>query len=83
MFSKRDSPSKQRDKPCSQCGCGCVSSVGGKPRGNSLWHATDGVRSPVNGKGNLLINVNGTLQSWITDSNITVYAPSQKTLDAQ
>ena len=22
IFSKRDSPSKQRDKPCSQCGCG-------------------------------------------------------------
>ena len=73
VWSKaRDSPTKQRDKPCSQCGCGCR----GTP---SLKVSKLGM--PVNSKGNLFINVNGSLQSWITVSNITVYAPSQKTSD--
>ena len=67
VWSKaQDSPTKQRDKPCSQCGCGC----GGTPP-----LKVSRLGAPVNSKGNLFINVNGSLQSWITDRNITVYAP--------
>ena len=36
--------------------------------------------TPVNSKGNLFFNVIETLQSWITDSNITVYAPFPENL---
>ena len=67
VWSKaHDSPTKQRDRPCSQCAGGC----GGAP---SLKVSRPG--APVNCKGNLFINVNGSLQSWLTDSIITVYAP--------
>ena len=45
------SPSKRRDKLCLLRGCGGVSSVGGRPRGNSL--------SPIKGGPNLLIDING------------------------
>ena len=70
IFSERNEvlgpPTKQRNKPCSQCGCGC--GCGGIP---SLKVSRLG--TPVNSKGNLLIDVNGSLQSGITDSNIMVY----------
>ena len=70
VWSKaRDYPTKQRDKLCSQCGCGGAPSPKASRRG-----------APVNSKGNLLINVNGSLQSWITDSNITIYAPFPENL---
>ena len=72
VWSKaRDSPTKQRDKSCSLCGCGC----GGAPSPKASR-----LRAPVNSKGNLFINVNGSLQSWITDSNIMVYAPFPENL---
>ena len=47
------SRTKQRIKPCSQCGCGCgcVGTLKASRLGAS-----------VNSKGNLLINVNGSLQ---------------------
>ena len=54
-----------------QCGCGC----GGAP---SLKVSRLG--TPVNSKGNLLIDVNGSLQSWITERNVTVYAPFPENL---
>ena len=74
VWSKaHDSPTKQRDKTCSQCRCGC--GCGGTP---SLKVSRLG--APVNRKGNLFINVNGSLQSWITDSNIAVYAPFPENL---
>ena len=53
IFSERDevlgSPTKQRDKPCSQCGCGGVSSVGGRPSGNSFSPKTSGIVSSIKG----------------------------------
>ena len=55
------SETKQRDKPCSQCGCG----FGG---GNNVGVRTSGLGSPSN----LLIDVNDSLQSWIKDRNIIV-----------
>ena len=70
----RDSPTKQRGMPCSQCGCGC--GCGGTP-----FLKVSRLGTPVNSKGNYLNHVNGSLQSWITDSNITFYSPSQKTTD--
>ena len=70
VWSKaRDSPTKHRDKLCSQCGCG-----GAPPLMVSRLGA------PVNSEGNLFINVNGSLQSWITDSKITVCAPFPENL---
>ena len=44
-------PTKQRDKPCSLCRCGGVSSVGGKPSGNSLSPNTSGLVSPIKVEG--------------------------------
>ena len=54
----------------------------------TVWCACGGTPSlkvsrlgaPKNRKGNLFINVNGSLQSWITDSNKTVYAPFPENL---
>ena len=40
-------PTKQRDKPCSLYRCGGVSSVGSKPRENSLSPKTSGLVSPI------------------------------------
>ena len=61
------SPTKQRDKPCSQCGCA------GALKASMLG-------ASVNSNENFLINVNGSLQSWITDSNITVGVPFPENL---
>ena len=47
-------PTKQRDKPFSQCGCGC--GCGGAPSLN-----VSRLDTPVNGKGNFLIDVDGRL----------------------
>ena len=74
--------SKQRDKPCSQCGSGCgrTSGLGGVTGPGAPSLKVSRLGTPVNSKGastsapssNLLIDVNGSLQSWITDTNITV-----------
>ena len=77
-------PTKQRDKPCSLCRCCGVSSIGGKPRGKFLSPKTSGPVSPIKVEGSstpghqskLLIDVNGSLQSWLDDDNKIVDAPS-------
>ena len=61
------SATKQRDKPCSKCGCA------GALKASRLG-------ASVNSKGNFLINVNGSLQSWITDSKIPVDVPFPENL---
>ena len=56
VWSKaRDSPTKQRDKLCSQFGCGCGC-------GEALPLKASRLGAPVNSKGNLFINVIGSLK---------------------
>ena len=76
MTRQRGFPTKQRDKPCLQCGCGCgcgnSSGIVGVRKLSS--------RTPRKSVNKLLIDVSGSLQSWITDSNITVDAPFPENL---
>ena len=104
---RRLEKTKQRDKPCSQCGCECGGGMASlvSPRSSGLGCVrTHGLvtptgpgapslkvsrlGTPVNSKGastsvpssNFSIDVTRSLQSWITDRNITVYTPFPENL---